>query len=264
VLLHVGLQVLHRKREKLQTYQQAWSKFQQHEVGSFVVKVSVALVLAVVCMEATFSINLTQAHAQSACASNDQTYSVVSGDTLSGIASRYGTTYQSLAAYNHIANPSLIYVNQVICIPGAASVASAPVSSAPVTATGQSAPVSTGSVPTGSHNVFPYPWCTWWANQRFYQVHGVFVPWTTNSQAWEWTARAYQFGWQVSSIPTVGSIIDLQPWVEGAYGGGHVGFVEEVLSNGNVIASNTSWGANPYQVTYVEFTPGAGVTFISE
>ena len=46
-------------------------------------------------------------------------YTVVAGDTLSGIAAKYGTTYQTLAAYNGIANPNLIYVGQHIKIPGA-------------------------------------------------------------------------------------------------------------------------------------------------
>lgn len=49
----------------------------------------------------------------------ERTYTVVRGDTLSGIAARYGTTYQALAAYNGIANPNLIHVGQVIRIPGA-------------------------------------------------------------------------------------------------------------------------------------------------
>ena len=49
--------------------------------------------------------------------SSDYEYVVKSGDTLSGIARRYNTTYQELARYNNIANPNLIYVNQVIKIP---------------------------------------------------------------------------------------------------------------------------------------------------
>ena len=49
---------------------------------------------------------------------NSKTYTVKSGDTLSGIASKYGTTYQTLAAYNNISNPNLIYVGQQIKIPG--------------------------------------------------------------------------------------------------------------------------------------------------
>ena len=51
--------------------------------------------------------------------SSDYEYVVKSGDTLSSIARRYNTTYQELARYNNIANPNLIYVNQVIKIPNA-------------------------------------------------------------------------------------------------------------------------------------------------
>lgn len=58
------------------------------------------------------------------------TYVVKKGDTLSGIASRYGTTYQALAQYNGISNPNLIYVGQVIKIPTNGSVPSTPSSSA--------------------------------------------------------------------------------------------------------------------------------------
>lgn len=39
-------------------------------------------------------------------------YTVRSGDTLSGIASKYGTTYQHLAQINGIANPNKIYAGQ--------------------------------------------------------------------------------------------------------------------------------------------------------
>ena len=44
------------------------------------------------------------------------TYTVKAGDTLSGIASKYGTTYQELARINNIANPNVIYPGQVIKI----------------------------------------------------------------------------------------------------------------------------------------------------
>lgn len=45
-------------------------------------------------------------------------YTVRYGDTLSGIASRYGTTYQQLANINGISNPNLIYPGQVLVIYG--------------------------------------------------------------------------------------------------------------------------------------------------
>jgi LysM repeat protein len=43
-----------------------------------------------------------------------KTYIVKKGDTLSKIASMFGTTYQELARINNISNPSLITVGQVI------------------------------------------------------------------------------------------------------------------------------------------------------
>ena len=45
-------------------------------------------------------------------------YTVQRGDTLWGIAQKYGTTSQELAQYNGISNPSLIYAGQQIQIPG--------------------------------------------------------------------------------------------------------------------------------------------------
>lgn len=56
--------------------------------------------------------------------SSGTTYIVQPGDTLSEIAQRFGTTYQSLAAINNIADPNRIYPGQEIVIDGAASEAS--------------------------------------------------------------------------------------------------------------------------------------------
>lgn len=45
-----------------------------------------------------------------------RTYTVQKGDTLSGIAIKYGTNYQKLAQINGISNPDVIYVGQIIKI----------------------------------------------------------------------------------------------------------------------------------------------------
>lgn len=52
------------------------------------------------------------------------TYTVRSGDTLSSIASKFGTSYQALASLNGISNPNLIYVGQVLRVNGSASTGS--------------------------------------------------------------------------------------------------------------------------------------------
>jgi LysM repeat protein len=77
-----------------------------------------------------------------------QTYTVVAGDTLSRIAARFGTTVTALVQANNIVNPNLIYVGQVLTIPGGTVVVTpAPV---PTTAPGQPTPVVTQAPPPPS------------------------------------------------------------------------------------------------------------------
>jgi hypothetical protein len=57
----------------------------------------------------------TQAARAQTCAKN---YTVVSGDTISGIADANKVTVQELAAANNLKEPYTIYVGQVLCIPG--------------------------------------------------------------------------------------------------------------------------------------------------
>ena len=59
-----------------------------------------------------------QTYEQPVAQTDGTTYIVQPGDTLSGIAARYGTTYQSLAAINGISNPDIIHVGQEIHIDG--------------------------------------------------------------------------------------------------------------------------------------------------
>lgn len=52
-----------------------------------------------------------------------RTYTVKSGDTLSGIAACHGTTWQELQRINNIADPNLIHPGQVITLTGSAPAA---------------------------------------------------------------------------------------------------------------------------------------------
>ena len=62
------------------------------------------------------------------------------GQTLSGIAAQYGTSYQALAAENHIANPNLIFAGQQLDVDGGGVSAPAP--------TYNSSPSSTSYTPS--------------------------------------------------------------------------------------------------------------------
>jgi N-acetylmuramoyl-L-alanine amidase len=210
------------------------------------------VVLALVVLSTILGFDSGKAEAQTYCSQGITSYVVARGDTLSKIASRFGVSWRHLAVNNRLANPDLIYRGQVICIANAGGSVRR--------IDQQRGPRS----PAGARNVFPFGTCTWWADQRYFQLHGIFVPWKMQANAWQWVARAYQFGWHVSTTPSPGAIVVLQPWVEGAYGLGHVAVVERIFRNGQVIASNMSWGRNPWRVTYVEFAPGPGVRFISQ
>ena len=112
-------------------------------------------------------------------------------------------------------------------------------------------------------NRFFYGQCTYWANYRYHQLTGIWIPWLGN--AYEWYQQAINYGWHTSSYPNPNgvSIMVLGPYVQddlSAYG--HVGIVEKINGDGTVTTSNMHW---PYVgvVSYVNFTyPVSGEHFI--
>ncbi len=95
-------------------------------------------------------------HADSASPSSSAKYTVHAGDTLSTIAQKFGISWQTLAAFNHLSNPNVLQVGEVLEIPGnrAASSASAQLPA-------QSASVSFGQaiVNSAEHLLgIPYVW----------------------------------------------------------------------------------------------------------
>lgn len=75
-------------------------------------------------------------------------YTVVSGDTLSGIAARFGTSVGALASANHISDPNFIYPGEVLALGGSATatLTSAPAAASASSGTATSAPTSAGQV----------------------------------------------------------------------------------------------------------------------
>jgi surface antigen len=225
--------------------------FRRHRIASMIVgQVIIIAVLGIFVLNSVFGVHIFSAFAQISCASGSTPYTIQSGDTLGKIATAHGTSWQTLAQQNQIRNPNLIYANQQICVPGGT--------------TSVNPPPTNGVPQHNTVNPFSYGQCTWWTSQRYHELHQYFVPWTTNSNAWQWTARAYDFGWHVSSIPSVGAIIDFQPNVQGASPLGHVAVVEKILSNGDLITSNMNVINHPFaSVVNLTFHAGPGVTFIT-
>jgi len=112
-------------------------------------------------------------------------------------------------------------------------------------------------------NRFFYGQCTYWANYRYNQLTGVWIPWLGN--AYEWYQQAINYGWHTSDYPNPNgpSIMVLGPYVQNSYSAyGHVGIVEKINGNGTVTTSNMHW---PYVgvVSYVNFNyPVSGTHFI--
>jgi LysM repeat protein len=74
------------------------------------------------------------------------TYTVVARDTLSGIASRFGTTTRNLMSLNGITNANRLRVGQVLTIVGSAAAPAAPAAPAPATP----APAPAAPAPTAA------------------------------------------------------------------------------------------------------------------
>ena len=119
-----------------------------------------------------------------------------------------------------------------------------------------------GNGGSGGLNRFAYGQCTYWANMRYHQLTGYWIPWLGN--AYQWVAGAQASGWVVSSTPKVPSIIALQPGVQGASGLGHVAIVERINKDGSVYTSNYNWyaGGGWGILSYYTFYPGPGVSFL--
>src|SRR2546429_601957 len=100
-------------------YQQRIAQyFRQHRIISIITgHVVVIMILTVALFSNSLSKSLTSVFASTSCPAGDQTHVVKEGNTLSGIATSHGTTWQELAQHNKIANPHWIYPGQTICLP---------------------------------------------------------------------------------------------------------------------------------------------------
>nr|WP_263315021.1 LysM peptidoglycan-binding domain-containing protein [Mammaliicoccus sp. Marseille-Q6498] len=165
------------------------------------------------------------------------TYTVKSGDSLSIIAAKYGTTYQKIMSLNGLKN-FIIYPGQKLKVSGTS------------TSTGNSGSTSGGSsnsgynTPTFNHqNLYDWGQCTWHVFNRRQAIGKPISTYWWNAN--NWANGAIKDGYTVNHRPTVGSILQSSA---GYYG--HVSFVERINSNGSILVSEMNFSAGPGIVTY--------------
>lgn len=147
---------------------------------------------------------------------NGVVYTVAAGDTPEKIAEKYQTSAAQIIAFND-AEITGLKPGQRIVIPNGKK---------PVVASYGSSFGGGGSFAARyGFNGYDYGWCTW------YVANKVNMPanWG-NANTWDNSARRTE-GWTVSSRPVPGAIAQ----TDGMSAWGHVGFVEEVSADGNMI-----------------------------
>jgi len=144
-------------------------------------------------------------------------YTVKGGETIAGIASRYGVSAALIESYNNIIDEEIKPGLKIMIPDGVGPELSKPEPrQATRLAAGSNAPsfVSSSSGP----NRFPWGYCTYYVASRRN------IPW--NGNAWQWYGNGIAYGRSVGKTPVAGSV--MVTWESPV---GHVAYVESV--NGN-------------------------------
>ncbi|WP_204172388.1 CHAP domain-containing protein [Staphylococcus sp. GDY8P72P] len=174
----------------------------------------------------------TSSSSSTTTSSSTTYYTVKSGDSLSSIAAKYGTTYQKIMELNGLSD-YFIYPGQRLKVSGSSSTSSGSTSSG----TSYKTPVFNHS------NLYDWGQCTWHVFNRRAQIgKGISTYWWNANN---WDNAAPQDGYTVDRKPTVGSILQTDA---GYYG--HVAFVERVNSDGSVYVSEMNYSAAPGVKTF--------------
>jgi hypothetical protein len=182
--------------------------------------------------------------AYSPCRSTDRTYHVTFGDTLSGIASRYGTNFMSLASYNHIANPNLIYIGQAVCIPsGQSTTSSGGSGSAPVSVMPQSGYIGVAQAAANAAGISSYYFV-----RQINQESG-FNPY---ARSWVGAIGIAQF------MPGTAAALGINPYdpVQSLYGAARLMASYNRQYGGNYAMALAAYNAGPGNVSYAVVAGG--------
>ena len=177
---------------------------------------------------------------------NGLLHTVAAGDTLESIASKYNSTADRITTMNNL-ELSGITANQRLIIPG--GVKPAAVAPPRLNANQSSNGTLGGSrlnmnVLATAGNRYADGNCTWYVYERRAQMGKPIGSYWGNANTWDTSAS--EAGFTVGRVPQPGSIIQWdeysEPYVLYA---GHVGVVERVLENGDIVISemnNSAYG----------------------
>ncbi|HKT37859.1 MAG TPA: CHAP domain-containing protein [Ktedonobacterales bacterium] len=145
---------------------------------------------------------------------------------------------------------------------GAVSAGSGAISPTPAGIRQWAKPAGYHAYSMSSHGWYPsyFGWCTWYASYRKQSE-----PLMRLGNAAAWTKNAPRYGLHTGTRPAVGATVVFQPHVQGASGGGHVGHVERVYSNGWFLISEMAfyWNGGGWgRVSFRYVHTGPGVSFI--
>lgn len=159
-------------------------------------------------------------------------YTVVEGDNLTKIGTKYNVEWQRLWAKNkQLKHPDIIHVGDKITVPFPNEKLKRAIPSF------VSLPAGTPNVqPLGSYdggNTYDYGYCTWYVKNR----RGASLP-NGLGNANTWYARAEAMGMAVGAVPRAGAVGTTTAGSEG-----HVVYVESVNKDGSVNISEMNYKA---------------------
>jgi surface antigen len=183
-------------------------------------------------------------------------YTVVSGDTLYGIATNNGMTLASLVQLNNLDASQIIYPVQVLQLSSTGNGSATGSTTDTNSSTNTNTNNNQNNTVVDSTNTYPYGQCTWYVKSQ--------LSWVGNwwGNAADWTSSARAAGHSVSATPTVGAVAYFAPGVQGADSTyGHVAVVDSVNANGTVNISEANYLGLIYHTRTISTS---GVLFIQK
>lgn len=142
-------------------------------------------------------------------------------------------------------------------LPAEELAALAPAAAPPLPAAPQ-APAFPNCPSLGLWNPYPRAVCTWYAKERRPDLPGFAGDW---GLAVNWPAAAERCGFRVDGVPQAGAVIVFPPGANGAYEGGHVGYVEEVQPGALLISECNADQSSAFAVGPQWWDSGYSCTF---